>query len=336
MRSRLLATISLALCASALSAQSSPSQKPASLQAELTAPLHVRNLETGAKVLARVTVDWTGPDCTLRTGSILEAKVVEAETHKGRSASKLALAFNRAQCGGPDLKPMNLVLAAISRPPEDWGQMSDTQFKMQVQFMEPVGAIGVSDAGVGNFSASHMVFQGILHKFPMNGLIYPGDVINLKDLKLDPGSGPNGTSTLSARNRDVNLPIYTQLLLVPATLVSVPSSALVASAGPPPALGGRSPLDPVAPDPPSPLPPPAPPPPPANDLAVCAPPGCAVDLPVTPKELEGQSASSIATRPLGYTPRSRRGLEQFGDEESLAWLGPLQLLFAFNPHPLID
>ena len=84
-----------------LFAQSPPKQDHGPIQAELTARLNVRHLVNGDTVFARVTADWSGDDCTLRQGAILEAKV-ESATPQGRGThgSKLALSFIKAQCGG--------------------------------------------------------------------------------------------------------------------------------------------------------------------------------------------------------------------------------------------
>ena len=60
-----------------------------------------------------------------------------------------------------------------------------------------------------------------------------------------------------------------------------------------------------------------------------------MDLPAGSKELEGSSAASISIGALGYAPRSRRVLDDFADEEALAWLSARQMLFTFNPHALI-
>jgi len=72
-----------------------------------------------------------------------------------------------------------------------------------------------------------------------------------------------------------------------------------------------------------------------NDIEICAPPGCAVDLPVRAQDLEGHTASAIDTHALGYTPRTNKILGGFAEEESVSWLGAGKLLFTFNPHRLV-
>ena len=154
----------------------------------------------------------------------------------------------------------------------------------------------------------------------------PGDVLDIKGLKLELGKGPNRSSLLSSRSRDVALYKYTQLLLVPASIAFLPAAPPLAAANASNPLNGAVPMEP-APKPAAAIPP--------NTLEVCEPPGCAVDLPVASNELAGHSPTSIAIHPLGYTPRSHKVVGNFEDEEALAWLGPQELLFAFNPHPLI-
>jgi hypothetical protein len=155
----------------------------------------------------------------------------------------------------------------------------------------------------------------------------PGDVLDIKGLKLEIGAGPNRSSVLSSKERDVSLDTFTQFLLVPASLAFLPSAPPLAASGAVGAPGSNIP---------SPAPSVPPPAVATENLEICAPPGCAVDLPVAAKELEGRGAASIAIGPLGYTPRSHKTMYDFDDEEALAWLGPQELLFAFNPHPLIN
>jgi hypothetical protein len=168
-----------------------------------------------------------------------------------------------------------------------------------------------------------MELKGIIHHFPMTAKVQPGDVIDLKGMKLDLGTGPGQSSVLSVKGSDVRLDQFTQLLLVPSSLVFVRTSVPVQL---PPGSVSESNLSNASQ--------------PAlsagNDIEICAPPGCAVDLPVTSEQLQGASESSIETGPLGYNTRSSMILSDFNRDEALAWLGPQQLLFAFNVHGLIS
>ncbi len=50
----------------------------------------------------------------------------------------------------------------------------------------------------------------------------------------------------------------------------------------------------------------------------------------------GSPSKSIEIRALGYAPRPEQELGELTYDEALGWLGPHQLLIAFNPHTLID
>lgn len=316
----------LGFCLGAAFCQAPPEPNPGPVQAELIAPLNVRRLEPGATVFARVTLEWKGLGCRLRTGATLEAKVEVSERRKGRDGSQLALAFTKAQCDGPDLKPMNLLLAAVAQPPEDWSNAPNASLNTPLIFASNSGTVnpGMGRVVGGSFSLPQMELRGILHRFPMSAKVQPGDVIQIRGMKLGLGTGPNRSSVLSTRDRDVSLDAFTQLLLVPVALVYSPASMTLASPDQGTELAEALGTSAVSA-----------PPIPENDLEVCAPPGCAVDLPLSAHELEGRNAASIAVRPLGYEPRTSQILHDFGDEETLAWLGTSHLLFAFNAHPLI-
>ena len=308
---------------------------PGPVQAELLANLDVRRLESGKTVFARVTQDWKGQDCVLSKGATLEGKIEISIPRLDKNESKLALSFNRAQCNGREMQPMGLLLAAAAQPPTEWSTAPNAQYRMSMDFpvQPPAGAVASKGAGpgtsepyrpIGNFYTTHLELAGIDHRFPVRPGIKPGDVLGIKGLKLDIAAGPNLSSVLSSRVRNVFLAEFTQILLLPASFASRPASARLASAGLASARGGDAAVGTVAA---ATIP--------ARDIEVCAPPGCAVDLPVTAKELEGHTGSSIAARPLGYVPRSNKVQAGFEDQESLAWLGPRELLFAFNPHHLI-
>jgi hypothetical protein len=307
--------------------QFAPEKESGPLEAELVKPLNLRRLAVGDTVFARVTRDWDGPGCTLRQGATIEAAVELAEPHRGRGDSRLALSFSRAQCNGLELKPMDLLLAAVAQPPADWGVVPDTVFKIPMSSMNHslnprTGNITSGGITVDAFPLARLELHGIIHHFPMSSKVHPGAVVDIKGMTLDLGTGPNQSSVLSMKARNVELDQYTQFLLVPSSLVFVRVAVHREShdeTDDPTALTESSSESTPA----------------ANDLEVCAPPGCAVDLPVVSEELEGNTGTSIATRALGYSPRLSRNLVDFTEDDALAWLGPDQLLFTFNAHPLI-
>ena len=323
---RIVGVTMLGLCLGHGLTQTSQEANPGPVQAELVTNLNVRRLAQGDTVFAKLTRDWNGLGCTLRTGAILEARVETADRRQGRGESKLALSFARAQCNGMDLQPMKLLLAAVAQAPPDWRVSPNKEFRVPMSSLLANGKAGAGfgDSTIGNFSMPTLELTGILHQFPMSPSVKPGDVINIRGMKLDIGTGPNQSSVLTTRNRDLSLDAFTQFLLVPSSLVSGPGAASLVSESPSPDVNPTAPL-PASPSPPAPV----------NNINVCAPPGCVVDLPVTAKELVNRDTASILTPPLGYTPRPQKILGDFGDDETLSWLGSRQLLLAFNRHPLI-
>ncbi len=79
----------LCLCAALGQSPAAPSHAP--VQAEFLKQTDVRNLTAGAKVLARVTADWSSPGCVLHQGAILEGTVEALELRKGHDTSTLAV-----------------------------------------------------------------------------------------------------------------------------------------------------------------------------------------------------------------------------------------------------
>jgi hypothetical protein len=307
--------------------QTPPSTDPGPVQAELLANMHVRRLASGKAVFARVTQDWMGPDCMLRKGAVLEGTVEEAAPRVGKSESKIALSFKQAQCNGWEMRPMDLVLTVIARAPDNWDSAPNTQNTMTMQI--PAGLVSGQSMAMGSFkmtqqTLTQLQMSGIDHRFPARKNILPGDVLDLKGLALGIGTGPNRSTVISSKVRDVFLAEYTQILLAPPALAFRASPVRLVTTGLAQPHAGDASMGLAAPVPP-----------PPNDIEICAPPGCAVDLPVSAQELEGHTASAIATHPLGYMPRTNKVLGSFADEESLVWLGPGQLLFSFNPHRLI-
>lgn len=326
MRSKAFGTILLGFCVCVGLGQAAHEGNHGPVQAELMKHVNVRQLAVGDTVFARVTLDWSSPECDLRTGAILEAKVEQADPRKTHGESKLALSFTKGQCNGTEMKPLDLVLAAVADPPLDWKTLPDSQVRLPINFSNPHGSgmlAGIGSSGAGDMWATHLELAGVLHRFPMKANVKPGDVIDIKGLKLDIGTGPNKSSVLYSKEHDVSLATFSQFLLVPSAVAFQSAKASLSGSGPAPALERASARSAIA----EALP--------ANNLDVCAPPGCAVDLPVSAKDLEGHSGGSLAIHSLGYVQRANKSLTGFEDEDALAWFGSQQLLFAFNPHPLI-
>jgi hypothetical protein len=294
---------------------SKPAIKP--VYAELIAGMWAHKLSVGSTVFARVTVDWHSADCDLRYGAILEAHVVSVvpptKTDKG---SQVDLAFTRAQCGTVKMGDFGLMLAAVVAPPGEFDLNNpnkllpiDGKLGGSSQFLNiyEAGSINIAEGVGGPDIPAHMKI---------------GDVSGIKGLKLSVGTGPDSSSVLSSRDRDVTLDSHTVLVLVPVngTIPRVPVSS--GSAGPSSAGSSTADVPAAA----------APAAPPIEDIDRCVPPQCSEALPAGNASDMGNADASISISDLGYSSRPQKVMTSFDFEEALAYLGPRELLVAFNPH----
>jgi hypothetical protein len=321
--------IALALCCTPAFAEKIAKPGLYPIQAELMADLHSRLLKVGGTVYARVTVEWRGSNCVLRNGAVLEARVVSVVPNiKPVKGSEVGLAFTQAQCGDLKLGPFPLLLAAIAAPPQP-SDMGITDLTLPVKMMSGVPGMIVANQ-MGVYHDTDLQMQSRVYLFPLIPSVEMGDVYGIKGLKLTVGTGPENSSILTAKDHDVSLGKHSLLLLVPP--------------------GGTNPAAPVEPGSIQPASTEstgakeisssdkgtaAPALPPLEDSDLCAPPQCNVALPSGNANDLGHAASTISIRELGYAPRPQQQSYEFVHDEVLAYLGPRQLLVAFNPHELV-
>ena len=321
-------TAVLALCCAAVSADTVAKPGDTPIQAELMTDLHARLLKVGATVYARVTVDWRSKDCVLRSGAMLEGHVVSVVPRiKPVKDSEVDLAFTRAQCGEQKMSPFQLMLAAIAAPPENSG-MGVLTTNQQLQ--SPGGGSGQVLNSMRQGYDRNLDLEAPVYLFPMNKGIQMGTVFGISGLKLSVGMGPENSSILTAKGRDVSLEKHSLLLLVPGqgTLLRPPSDPSAAHPLPAgtsaeaslhvPAVDRRA-AAPVH-----------------DDIDLCAPPQCNVALPSGNANDAGRAAATLSIRGLGYAPRTQKETFGFDYDEVLAYLGPHELLVAFNPHKLVS
>lgn len=300
------------------------------IEAELLSQLQARNLHTGAVVYARVAVDWAGPGCVLKQGATLEAKVVDVAAHsKLSSTSQVALSFARAQCGKSDMEPFALVLAAVAAPPDSDGGSVSTDLPAALGGSSTPGTAIPATATVNSFRSVDQQVDPMLinlHRFPVTANLRAGDVLGIRGLKLSVGSGPENSSVLSCSGHDVDLLKRTRLLLMPSSV----TNAKPQTATPPyqPAEGGTPGL--VAR-----LVSAAPAPAPADDVDACVPPECSIVSAETEVPADSRAQGSIPIHSLGYAPRLQIEIESPGQDETLTYLSPAELLVTFNPHSLV-
>jgi hypothetical protein len=315
----------IGLCAVWTQAESQPVQGvQVPVEAELLTHLRARTLKQGDLVYARVAAEWSGPGCLLRRGATLEAKVVEVTPRSSKSPnSTISLSFARAQCGKSDMESFALVLAAVAAPDDaDSGSVS-TDLPMIFG-----GNTGPSAPSAGMLRSSLAAVDPMLvnvHRFPVTPSLRAGDVLGIRGMKLSVGTGPEDSSTLSRSGHDIELDQHTRFLLVPASMAvakapsgssqqSPVTDASILATRPAPTTSGE-----VA----------------ADDLDTCVPPACSLVSSANEDGAESEVQADVSINVLGYASRIQTEIEEPGQDDALAYLGPTELLVAFNPHHLV-
>ena len=333
MRKRVLTIPSCLLFALVACFFEATAQERVPIQADLVRAIEAGRVKVGEAVLAKVVVKWQSPQCTLRQGAILKGRIVAQSVHsKIEKTSEIALLFDSGQCDGREMKPLLLTVAALlgSDPAQDKNQYENQPLS------DAVGLGLGSDPGpngtAGSLSGKRSVTQAAAtvyvspprYKGPT--AVMPGQVVGIRGMKLNVGSGPEGSSVLSISGHNVRLESGAQFLLVAnlnapasaATTVTPAATALL-----PATASSTPPTNDVAPA--------------ADETEVCLPPQCNVAL--TPNEAEPGAAAASATlsvKDLGYVPeRADHEMYSFDYGSAIAYLGQRELLFTFNPHVLI-
>ncbi len=309
------------------------------IQAELVKAMEAGRIKAGETVFAKVDIAWKDSACNLRKGAILKGRVVsESSRSKTSKTSDLALLFESGQCGGRDMKPLALTVAALIAPdPSHGSSLYENQENQPLSEAVGLGIGGDGSAGIGpGFSsgsglrsvtaAAATAYVEPLHYKPPKAVL-PGQVIGIADVKLSVGSGPEGSSVLSSSRHNVRLDEGSQFVLVPSPKTVEAAGPKVPAPGVSPktstlgSTANQTPLPEV---------------PPVDETDVCKPPECSVAVTTS----EGQSGTTLAAgtvsiKELGYTQRGDREMEGFDHDAALAYLGSKQILFTFNPHLLV-
>jgi hypothetical protein len=301
-----------------------PTQPQVPVQTELVKVLDVNTTRNGDTFLARTTVEWKSKDCNLRKGAILQGHVVSQSTRSKTSPSELALMFDSAQCDGQDVKPFPLTVAALLAPARN----RNSSLYGEEQSQPLSDAVGLSlNGGMRSLqTAADTVFNEPPRAKPVKAVM-PGQVIGLGSLKLSVATGAEASSVLSDAKHNIRLEAATQFVLVPRLVPVVSASAASASTNANAAGASPATISPAKPADEESL---------TDETSLCAPPDCSIALnePQLDKTaVKPSSAISIAD--FGYRPRVNHEFNRFDYDAAIAYLGPNQLLFTFNPHKLV-
>lgn len=285
------------------------------VQAELVHDLDAGHIKVGDVVFATVAVPWQDSACALRRGALLKGRVVAGSAYaKSARASQIALLFESGQCGGRDLRPLALTVAAV---------VAATNSLLADQYENPplADAVGLGiEGGMRSVtSAAATNWQSPSRAKPAKAVM-PGQVVGIPNVKLQVGGGPEGSSVLTATGRNLHLDSGSQLVLV-SKAAEVIAAATPAPNVAPPTSTASSPV-PATPEATG-----------VDESEICAPPECSIAL-----SEAGPAARATATidiKRLGFPAPASAEMAGFDYDAAIAYLGPKQLLFTFNPHVLV-
>jgi hypothetical protein len=333
--SRSLSALSLILLCPVVtcSAQHSPDEKQyrtnpqIPLMAELLIPLNADKLARGTPVLAKTRLDWQSPTCLLRTGALVSGRIVDFERRsKQNKGSSLTILFDRANCDG-HLSPVGLTLVGLIVAP----QMDEERPLLDSGFVN--GSAVQTIPGIpNNVPQARLAYSNAMSarigEYNANGPshIAPGAVIGLSKVTLSVGTGPEGSSVLTAIKGNILLERETTQLVLMPSAAAVPGDASTARAESPslllaPVSTGVSKPEPL---PDAPLE--------TDETEICTAP-CSV-VPSTIGHELSQASGTLSAAHFGYIPHDHREYQRFDYESTLIYLDSDNLLFTFDPHTL--
>ena len=293
------------------------------VQAELVKALEAGRVQVGDPVYARVQLAWNNAACKLREGAILKGRIVAGRARsKTAKTSEIAVLFDSGQCGGREMKPLPLTLAAVLAPDPTHSLFEDQESKP----LTDATGLALGQPGSGSpmrsvLAAAATVMVEPAHPKPPE-VVMPGQVVGIRDVRLAVGRGPEGSSVLSSENHNLRLDAGSRLVLVPSATDAVASPPETHATD----ANGSSPLvaSTVAPvETP-------------DESDVCLPPSCTVALSADQPETKvGPADSVMAIKPLGFSAPVDREMYDLGHESTISYLGPNQILLTFNPHQLV-
>ncbi|HEV7218175.1 MAG TPA: hypothetical protein VGN39_04815 [Terriglobales bacterium] len=341
MSKRLLTMAALACsipcCRAGFAASVEPNRIP--IQAELVKAMEAGRVKAGETVFAKVDIAWKDSTCSLRKGAILKGRVVsEVARTKTSRTSDLALLFESGQCGGRDMKPLALTVAALIGPdPSHGSSLYENQENQPLSEAVGQGIGGEGSAGAGPGSQTGNSMRSVLSaaatsfvepiRYKPPKAVLPGQVIGIAGVQLSVGNGPEGSSVLSSSRHNMRLDEGSQFVLVPSVKTAAtgiePTPTPVASSSA--STSSSTARQKALPDVPLP-----------DETDICTPPECGIAVSTS----EGQpgttqAAATLSVKELGYAVRGNREMEGFDYDAALAYLGPKRILFTFNPHLLV-
>ena len=127
-----------------------------------------------------MSVDWASPEGNLRRGAILQDRIVSQRTHSKTSpVSGLGVLFDSGQCGGREMKPLPVTMAAVLGPSAT--ERSNLYQGEQNQFLSDAFGLTLNGKVRISNAADTVFLEPSRPKLPK--AVMPGQVVGLKALK---------------------------------------------------------------------------------------------------------------------------------------------------------
>lgn len=298
------------------------------VQAELVQRLDASRVKIGDQILAKLQVPWKSPDCDLRSGAIIQGHVVTQRAHsKTEKTSEIGVVFETGQCGGRDMEPLPLTVAAVLAPSRHadespTGEEQPLSSAVGVTLNGNPGSMGGPVRSVTQ-AADTVFVEPRRTKTP--AAVRPGQVVGIPHLSISVGQGAGGASILYSPGHNVELFPGTQFVLVPnlraETSVTAAKSTDADTSARNPASEPVQLSSPIV----------------ADETEVCVAPDCNTASSDARSDDETRGAEmTLPLKGLGYLPPpANREMAGFDYDAGIAYLGPNQFLFTFNPHVLV-
>jgi hypothetical protein len=306
---------------------------PSELHAELLTHLYVNKIKVDEPVIARVMDPWESHGCKLRQGAILTGHITKAEPVTFKSGfSTLEFSFDTAECDGQASRSFPFTLIAIlpASSGADADQLeSQSLVRAMVSSQNMVNSYekALSEKGELAFTLNNYTSISSFH----NPRVPTGKVVGYQSLQLDAGIGPDNSSRVYMKDRNLRLERTTSLILVPSPQSAAPVTTFdvreATSSPSQPASAATNTV--VAAEPPP--PPPAPEPIDETDIcsSVC---NSGEDSSLSPRTIASNYRLPITN--LGFAANANRPVTSFGYGATLTYLDESNLLFTFDPHKL--
>jgi hypothetical protein len=299
-------------------------QNPMPIQADLVQRLNAGKVKVGDSILAKLLLPWKSPACDLSAGAIIQGHVVAQKAHsKSEKTSEIGITFESGQCGGREMKPLALTVAAVLAPLHS--SDSDSFDSEELQPLNSAIGLGLNGTLRSAKQASEIVkVEPRQPRAPR--AVMTGQVVGIPNLAISVGQGPDGASMLRSTGRDVQLSPGTQFVLV-LNVRSGPNISADAKIANPKTVT-KSSVAPIIDFPPSTI---------ADENELCVAPDCTIALAAGQFDHATQGKHiSLPLKGLGYLPAPvAHEMSNFDYDASIAYLGPDQFLFTFNLHTLV-